>query len=124
MANLLQGLKAEDSKAYDKLVGDTGESDEDEDVSRFVERRLSMNQLHGMNFQKYQDSKPSAAVRREILNMFNEYKEFEDKDHSREELISICKEYDITTYSFLGYFLNNSLAEKPDDFRQYNNLVF
>ena len=33
-----------------------------------------------MNFQKYQESKPSAGVRREILNMFNEYKEFEDKN--------------------------------------------
>ena len=56
--------------------------------------------------------------------MFNEYKEFEDKNHAREELVAICKQYDITTYSFLGYFLNNSLAEKPDDFRQYLNLVF
>ena len=42
MANLLSGLKAEDSVAYNKLVGDTGES-EDEDVTSFVERRLSMN---------------------------------------------------------------------------------
>ena len=24
----------------------------------------------------------------------------------------------------MGYFLNNSLAEKPDDFRQYLNLVY
>lgn len=40
----------------------------------------------GTNFQKYQDIKPSAGVRREILNMFNEYKEMEDKNHALEEL--------------------------------------
>ena len=77
-----------------------------------------------MNFQKYQDSKPAAGVRREILNMFNEYKEFEDKNHAREELIAICKQYDIQTFSFLGYFLNNCLAERPDNCRQYMALVF
>lgn len=43
-----------------------------------------------MNFQKYQDDKPSAGVRREILNMFNEFKELEDKNHAKEELLSIC----------------------------------
>ena len=56
--------------------------------------------------------------------MFNEYKESENKEHARDELISICDQYDIEKYQFLGYFLNNSLAEKPDDFRQYLNLVY
>ena len=56
--------------------------------------------------------------------MFNEYKEFEDRNHSREELVGICKQYEIKVHQFLGYFLNNSLAEKPDDFRQYMTLVF
>ena len=108
------------------MIGQDDEVSEDEDVKGFVERRMSMNQYNmaGMNFQKYQESKPSAGVRREILNMFNEYKEFEDKNHAREELIAICKQYEIQTHCFLGYFLNNSLAEKPDDFRQYMALVF
>jgi len=126
MANLLSCLKAEDGQQYNKYIGagDT-EEDEDEDVSKIVDRRMSLNQYNevGMNFQKYQDIKPAAGVRREILNMFNEYKELEDKEHAKEELLAICTQYSIERYQFVGYFLSNALAEKPDDFRQYLNLV-
>ena len=54
-------------------------TDEDEDASKIVDRRISMNKFNevGMNFQKYHDIKPDAGVRREILNMFNEYKSME-----------------------------------------------
>ena len=61
--------------------------------------------------------KPSAGVRREILNMFNEYKEFENKVHAKGELVEICQKYEIDQSQFLGYFWNNALAEKPNDFR-------
>jgi len=130
MANLLSCLKAEsgaDNTNYNKYIGAPNSDDEeDEDVSNVVERRQSMNTYNeaGMNFQKYQDIKPAAGVRREILNMFNEYKEMEDKQHAEEELIAICKQYDLQRFQFVGYFLSNSLAEKPNDFRQYVELVF
>lgn len=128
MAGLLSCLKAEDGeKEYDKYIGAAGDSeeDEDEDVTRVVGRRMSLNQHNevGMNFQKYQDIKPAAGVRREILNMFNEYKELEQKEHAKEELLAICQQYEIERYQFVGYFLSNALAEKPDDFRRYLTLV-
>ena len=125
MANLLTGLMPEGQ--YNKFIGHMDDSDDDdEDANEIVERRLSMNQANavGMNFQKYMDHKPDAGVRREILNMFNEYKESEDQEHARNELISICEQYSLKKYYFVGYFLNNSLAEKPDDFEKYMNLVF
>ena len=56
--------------------------------------------------------------------MFNEYKESDDKFHAKQELLSICNQYNIDCFMFVGYFLNNSLAEKPDDFRKYLGLVF
>lgn len=56
--------------------------------------------------------------------MFNEFKELEDKNHAKEELLSICNQYEIERYQFVGYFLSNALAEKPNDFRKYNALVF
>jgi hypothetical protein len=125
MKDLLSGLMADDT-AYNKFTGHTGESDEDEDVTDFVERRNSSNQFNvmGMNLKSYQDQKPSAGVRREILNMFNEYKESENKEHAKGELVEICQKYEIEKSQFLGYFLNNSLAEKPEDFRQYLNLAY
>ena len=56
--------------------------------------------------------------------MFNEYKELEDKQHAKEELLSITNEYSIQKFFFVGYFLSNSLTEKPGDFRKYIGLVF
>jgi len=47
----------------------------------------------GMNFQKYQDIKPAAGVRREILNLFQEYKAYDNKEDARDEMISICEQY-------------------------------
>ena len=128
MASLLSCLKAEDSKTYNQYIGAgaSDEEEEDEEASEIVERRMSVNQYNeaGMNFQRYQEIKPAAGVRREILNMFNEYKELEDKQHAQDELLSICENYSIEKFQFLGYFLSNSLAEKPNDFRQYMQLVF
>jgi hypothetical protein len=48
--------------------------------------------------------------------MFLEYREFEDKEHAKEELIEICERNDIQKFQFIGYFLNNSLSEKPNCF--------
>ena len=56
--------------------------------------------------------------------MFNEYKEMGDKQHAMDEFQSICKQYSIEKFQFVGYFLANSLAEKPNDFRTYIALVF
>ena len=44
----------------------------------------------GLDLHIYQETKPLPGVRREILNMFNEYKESENKEHARDELIAIC----------------------------------
>lgn len=56
--------------------------------------------------------------------MFNEYKELEQKEHSKEELISICAQYELKRFQFIGYFMANSLAENPKDFTSYISLVF
>ena len=119
MANLLSGLKAEDADQYKKLIGHDSDSEDDEAARNYGNRRMSMNKFNdiGFDLHVYQETKPAAGVRREILNMFNEYKESENKVHARDELIAICDQYKIEKYQFVGYFLNNSLAEKPDDFR-------
>ena len=62
MANLLSALKADDGIEYKKFLGGaSSHSDEDEDASKIVDRRISMNKFNevGLNFQKYHDIKPS-----------------------------------------------------------------
>jgi hypothetical protein len=41
------------------------------------------------------ETKPEPGVRREILNMFNEYNESANKQHARDELQAICNQYKI-----------------------------
>jgi len=56
-------------------MGHDSDSEEDEEARDFVDRRMSMNKYNElMDFHKYTETKPAAGVRREILNMFNEYK--------------------------------------------------
>ena len=85
-----------------------------------------MNEFNevGHNFHKYQENKPAKGITLEISNMFMEYKESEDKVHAKEELVEICERNSIQKFQFIGYFLNNSLSEKPQDFRQLLDMVF
>jgi hypothetical protein len=101
-------------------------SEEDEEATQFIRHRKSMNEFNevGHNFQKYQENKPAKGVTLEISNMFMEYKEFSDKVHAKEELIEICERNSIHKFQFIGYFLNNSLSEKPNDFRHLIDMVF
>mgnify|MGYP000904140181 CR=1 FL=1 len=53
MANLLSALKADDGIEYKKFLGaGSSHSDEDEDASKIVDRRISMNKFNevGLNF--------------------------------------------------------------------------
>lgn len=51
--------------------------DDDEDVRKIVERKVSMNEQNviGKNFEKYNDCKPSQEIRRKIANYFIEYRD-------------------------------------------------
>ena len=125
MANLASSLSADKDQA--KYLGHQSSSDDDldDEAKLFADRRMSMNKYNNlMDFHKYTETKPDAGVRREILNMFNEYKDQDNKEHARDELIDICEKYQIEKFQFVGYYFANSLAEKPDDFRKYINLVF
>lgn len=104
-----------------------GSDSEDEDAGKLIERRISMNKDNktGQNFECHlQDGRPSAGVLREIQNMFEEYRESEDKDHAKSEFIELCDKYAISRHQFMGYFMNNSLSEKPENFRHLMDLIF
>lgn len=126
MAALLQNLKPDEIEEQRSTLKRASSSEEDEEAVKFIKHRKSMNEFNevGHNFQKYQENKPAKGVTLEISNMFMEYKEFEDKVHAKEELIEICERNSIHKFQFIGYFLNNSLSEKPNDFRNLIDMVF
>ena len=51
-----------------------------------------MNQKNviGLNFEKYNDMKPSPEIKRKIANLFMEYNELHDLKHASEEFLDIC----------------------------------
>ena len=101
------------------------QSDDDKDAKKMDRRRISFNKKNstGQDFESHLKVGPAPNVQREIQNMFDEYRESEDQEHAKEELIDICDKHKIPRHQFVGYFLNNSLSEKPDDFRHLLNLV-
>ncbi len=76
MKSLLKGLQPDNSG--EKASRQSHSDDEnDESVKRIMSRKVSMNEQNviGMNFEKYNDQKPSQEIRRKITNYFSEYRE-------------------------------------------------
>lgn len=49
----------------------------------------------GMNFEKYNNQKPTQEVRRKIANYFAEYKENNDYEYGKTSFLDISKETQI-----------------------------
>lgn len=116
MFQLLSGLKAESASDHSSDV----------DAKKMDRRRISFNKRNttGQNFESHlKQGRPAPSVLREIQNLFQEYRESEDREHAKEEMIDICDKHKIQRHQFLGYFLNNALSEKPEDFRHLLRLV-
>ncbi len=81
MYNLLQGLKPEEPDSHS----------DDEDAMKLVDRKISMNMQNviGLNLEKYNDLKPSKEVKRMITNLFMEYNESMDVEHCANEFLDI-----------------------------------
>lgn len=60
---------------------------EDEDAVKLVERKMSLNlnNVIGLNLERYNDLKPSKEVKRMITNLFMEYNESGDVEHCASE---------------------------------------
>lgn len=79
---MLNGLKP------DEEVRAESHSD-DEDAIKLVDRKISLNQTNvvGLDFEKYNDLKPTPEIKRKITNLCLEYHELKDRQHAAEEFI-------------------------------------
>lgn len=64
----------------------------------------------GMNFEKYNDQKPSLEIRRKIGNFFLEFQNNKDKEEAKQNFIEICEQTRTKYYIFYGYILNNAYS--------------
>ena len=119
MYSLLSGLKPdEEVRAYD-------EHSEDEDATKLVDRKISLNQTNvvGLNFEKYNDLKPTPEIKRKITNLCMEYHELKDKKHAADEFIEIITSTGLQKFVFVGYLLNNALNMDPAGWQEISDLV-
>ena len=112
MFSLLANLKPDEET---RNPDDEQSHSEDEDATKLVDRKISLNKTNvtGLNFEKYNDLKPTLDIRRKITNLCHEYQELRDDAHAAEEFESIIKETGLQRFVFLGYLLNNALSMDP-----------
>ena len=119
MFSLLSGLKPDDqAKAQDSRS-------EDEDANKIVDRKISINQSNvtGLDFEKYNDLKPTPEIKRKITNLCLEFRESGDKEHASAEFIEICEQTGLKRFVFLGYLLNNALSMDQNGWDETISLV-
>ena len=98
---------------------------DDEDAMKIVSRKESMN-LHnvvGLNFEKYNQIKPSNHIKLKIANLFMEFKESQDKQHASEEFLAICQETETKEFMVAGHILNNAFSQDEANWRIISSLV-
>lgn len=122
MFSLLANLKPDEET---RNPDDEQSHSEDEDATKLVDRKISLNKTNvtGLNFEKYNDLKPTLDIRRKITNLCHEYQELRDDAHAAEEFESIIKETGLQRFVFLGYLLNNALSMDPSGWEAISMLV-
>lgn len=92
---------------------------------KIVDRKISLNQINvtGLNFEKYQELKPSNEIKRKITNLCQEFMNLHDEKHAAEEFQDIIKETGLKPFMFVGYLLNNALSMDPIGWNEISNLV-
>lgn len=115
--SLLSNLKPDDAKPESHS--------EDEDANKIVDRKISINQSNvtGLDFEKYNDLKPTPEIKRKITNLCLEFHELGDKKHASAEFIDICEQTGMERFVFLGYLLNNALSMDQKGWEETSSLV-
>jgi hypothetical protein len=122
MFTLLANLKPDEEV---RNPDDEQSHSEDEDATKLVDRKISLNKSNvtGLDFDKYNEMKPTNEIRRKITNLFHEYQELRDDAHAAQEFESIIKETGLQRFMFVGYLLNNALSMDPQGWLAISTLV-
>ena len=77
----------------------------------------------GLNFEQYNDVKPTQEIRRKIANLFMEYNESGDSQHASQEFVDICEVCDVKRFIVVGHILNNAFSQDPTGWNEILKLV-
>lgn len=98
---------------------------DDEDAMKLVDRKISINKMNvtGLDFEKYNDLKPTPEIKRKITNLCFEYLELGDNAHATGEFEAIITETGLQRFVFVGYILNNALSMNSEGWDAISSLV-
>ena len=76
-----------------------------------------------MNFEKYNNLKPTQEIRRKIANLFLEFQDNKNNEEFKGSFMEICQTTQTKEYIFLGYILNNAYSQTPDGWNEIFVLI-
>ena len=119
MYHIFQSLAPKEDKDNEESVS------EDEDAMRLVDRKISMNQENvvGLDFERYNKTKPSPEIKLKISNLFLEFKESLDKEHAMEEFLGICDETETSRFMVAGHILNYAFSQDESNWNHLSSFV-
>lgn len=77
----------------------------------------------GMNFQKYNEQKPSFEIRRKIANYATEYLEHGDVQFSKQFFQEILSETNIQVFLFVGYIVHFAFSQDEKGWERLITLI-
>jgi hypothetical protein len=125
LSSSLKPEKADqEGNGTDKEDGEESQSD-DEETMKLVDRKISMNRVNvvGTDFEKYNNLKPTTAIKLRIHNLFMEYENSLDKEHAAAEFLEICQSSRTEKFMVVGYILNNAFSQAQSGWERISSLV-
>ena len=98
---------------------------EDEDASKLVDRRTSINIENVLNvdFEHYNKIKPPQPIKLKIKNLVMEFIQGADQEHASVEFTEICQQEQIEPFMVAGYILNNGFSHDQNNWNRIVSLV-
>ena len=90
-----------------------------------VDRKISMNRQNvvGLDFEKYNELKPSPEVKRQIQNLIAEYSQSSDATHATEEFCLIAEKNATPRFILAGHIINIAFSQDPSGWQIVCELV-
>lgn len=109
----------------EEQVSEEESQSDDEQTAKLMGRKISMNKNNvvGLNFEQYNDLKPTNAIKLRIHNLFMEYENSSDIDHAAAEFLEICQSTGTEKFMAIGYILNNAFSQKLMGWQRISSLV-
>lgn len=84
---------------------------------------MNIDNVIGLDFERYIKMKPSQQIRMQIKNLAMEFLQGLDKEHASEEFTVISSETGVKNFTVAGYMLNSAFSQDRNKWNEISSLV-